>query len=141
MILAITAVHLTDIAMVALVLVGLGWIFHLGRRLIDLVIDRMSQWAKRDLAHHAEEAARLAKSGKEDSRYYPTDAPVVLPDATQYPVQAGSLEGTPAELHPKHAAPVTEQETTLLIPKVTVPPVDDPAALRIVESLTSGGER
>lgn len=133
MILAITAVHLGDIAMVGLLAVGLGWIWHLGRRLIDLGIDAMRDSWRR---HHEPSPLEYA-----DFYTEPVDDTEALADSLRYPDL--DEDQVCAEVYGNHAAvpPPTPAETTGYMPRINQLPVDDEAALRVVESLSPGGER
>lgn len=76
-----------------------------------------------------------------DFNHGPADDTEALADSLRYPdLDEDQVSNEP---YGNHAAvpPPTPAETTGYMPRLDRLPVDDPAALRIVESLTSGGER
>ena len=139
MILAITAVHLSDIAMAGLLVVGLGWLFHLGRRYIDLWIDRMhTPKPAVEYARFDESPIEALANGLRDKPIAPEDEPSwpgkapfnepadpsVVPAAVAQPLyvgptivwsqprQDGFPDGDPARVDLASVAPETDSETS-----------------------------
>lgn len=161
MILAITAVHLGDVAMVGLLVVGLGWIFHLGRRLIDLGIDAMRDWWRRhhepspleyaDFYSDPDDMTALADAireiAPEDEPSWPGKAPMLVSvvtapeparfDLTSVLPAAGALVENESETSGRHARVDADDTPTGLMPPVDDElVVDGPAALEAVAAVS-----
>ena len=134
MIIGITNIGNGELAVIGCGVLVLYLLGHLGKRVIDRWIGSMRRQSTMD--EHA--AAALTLAGKNPVPYAGFNEPFPAESAPDLDEDQVS-----AETYGNHAAvpPATPAETTRYLPRLDRLPVDDPAALRIVESLTSGGER